>query len=55
MSRKEFEELLQEKENKDIEFKLELPESKKVAHLVTALYNSNGGKIILGVEDKIKK
>ena len=32
-------------------FKLDLPESEKVAGLVTALYNSRGGKIILGVDD----
>ncbi len=52
MNEKEFEKLLKEEENKDIEFKLELPESKKVAQLVTSLYNSRGGKMILGVEDE---
>ena len=52
MNEKEFEKLLKEEESKDIEFKLELPESKKVAQLVTSLYNSRGGKIILGVEDE---
>ena len=45
------EELAKEKENKDLDFKLELPESKKAAQLVTAFYNSRGGKIILGVND----
>jgi len=49
------EELVKEKENKDLDFKLELPESKKAAQLVTAFYNSRGGKIILGVEDKSRK
>ena len=49
------EEFVKEKENKDLDFKLELPESKKAAQLVTALYNSRGGKIILGVEDKGRK
>lgn len=49
------EEFVKEKENKDLDFKLELPESKKVAQLVTALYNSRGGKIILGVEDETRK
>lgn len=55
MNKTEFEHLVKEKESKDFEFKLELPESKNVAQLVTALYNSRGGKIILGVEDKNKK
>ncbi|MBU4284454.1 MAG: putative DNA binding domain-containing protein, partial [Nanoarchaeota archaeon] len=49
------EKFVKEKENKDLDFKLELPESKKVAQLVTAFYNSRGGKIILGVEDKGRK
>ena len=48
------EELVKEKENKDLDFKLELPESKKVAQLVAAFYNSRGGKIILGVNDNKK-
>jgi len=48
------EELVKEKENKDLDFKLELPESKKVAQLVAAFYNSRGGKIILGVDDNKK-
>lgn len=34
MNEKEFEELLQQRENNDIEFKLKLPEPKKVAQLV---------------------
>jgi len=48
------EEFVKEKENKDLDFKLELPESKKAAQLVTAFYNSRGGKIILGVNDNKK-
>ncbi|MCK4730220.1 MAG: putative DNA binding domain-containing protein [Candidatus Aenigmarchaeota archaeon] len=52
---KEFEMLLKEKENQDLDFKLELPEPKNVAQLVTAFYNSRGGQIILGVDDKTKK
>ena len=55
MNEKEFEKLLNSKENKDIEFKLELPDSKKVAKLVDALYNTRGGKIIIGVEDETGK
>jgi len=55
MYENEFEQWVKEKENKDLEFKVELPESKKVAQLITSLYNSRGGKIILGVEDKTKK
>ncbi|RLI99275.1 MAG: hypothetical protein DRP06_03775 [Candidatus Aenigmatarchaeota archaeon] len=52
---KEFEMLLNGKENTDLDFKLELPEPKNVAQLVTTFYNSRGGKIILGVEDETKK
>jgi len=55
LTEKEFEKLLEEKENKDIDFKLELPESNKVAQLVTALYNGRGGKIIIGVADETRK
>ena len=51
MNEKEFEDLLNNRENKDLDFKLNLPRSEKVAELVTALYNSRGGKIILGVDD----
>lgn len=54
MNEKEFKKLLKQKENKDIEFKLKLPEPKKVAQLMTALYNARGGKIILGIEDETK-
>lgn len=55
MNGKDFEKLLWERENKDMDFKLELPEPKKVAQLVTALYNGRGGKIIFGVEDETRK
>jgi len=55
MDEKEFKELLDERENKDIDFKLELPKPEKIAQLVAALYNSRGGKIILGVEDDTRK
>jgi len=54
MNEKEFEKLLQERENKDLDFKLELPESKKVAKLVVAFYNTRGGKIVLGVEGETR-
>ena len=54
MDEKTFERLLKEKENADIEFKAELPEPENVARLAAALYNSRGGKIILGVDDKRK-
>ncbi|MCK5477122.1 MAG: putative DNA binding domain-containing protein [Candidatus Aenigmarchaeota archaeon] len=46
-----IENLIKDFENKDIEFKTELPDSKTVAQLVCAFYNSRGGKIILGVDD----
>ena len=51
MKEQEFEKLLRDRENKDLDFKLDLPKSGNVAELVTALYNSRGGKIILGVDD----
>jgi|GEM_PF-1311999 len=51
MNEQEFEKLLGDGENKDLDFKLDLPKSEKVAELVTALYNSRGGEIILGVDD----
>ena len=55
MNLEEFEKILKEKENKNLDFKKELPESDKVAQLVTGFYNSSGGKIVLGVEDETKK
>ena len=55
MNEKEFEKLLLEKENKDLDFKLELPDAKRVAQLVAAVYNSRGGKIVLGVEDESRE
>ena len=54
MNKKEFEQLIQENENKDIDFKSELSDSKKIAQLVTSFYNSCGGKIIIGVDDNRK-
>ncbi|PKP56246.1 MAG: hypothetical protein CVT89_06535, partial [Candidatus Altiarchaeales archaeon HGW-Altiarchaeales-2] len=54
MNEEEFEKLLQERENKDIDFKLELPEHEKIARLVVAFYNCRGGKIIFGVEDETR-
>ena len=51
MNEKEFEDILNNLANKDLDFKLDLSKSEKVAGLVTALYNSRGGKIILGVDD----
>ena len=47
----DFKTLLNQKENDDLDFKEILPDSKKVAQLVTAFYNARGGKIILGVDD----
>ncbi|MFH1358786.1 MAG: ATP-binding protein [archaeon] len=55
MDIKEFEKMLKEKENNDLDFKSELPESKNLAQLVTAFYNSHGGKIILGIADETKE
>ena len=51
MDEKEFELLLKNFENKNLDFKKELPDSESVARFVTAFYNSRGGKIILGVDD----
>jgi len=36
MSKREFEKILEENENQDLDFKKELPDSKKVAQLVAA-------------------
>ncbi len=55
MNEKEFEKLLLENENKDMDFKLQLPDAKKLAQLVAAFYNSRGGKIVFGVEDESRK
>ncbi len=55
MDEKEFETLLKNFENKDLDFKQELPDSENVAELVTAFYNSRGGRIIIGVEDETRK
>ena len=55
MNENQFRQLLSQKENKDLDYKQELPEPKKVAQLVTAFYNSRGGKIVLGVEDEPRK
>jgi len=55
MDKKAFEALIKNRENKDLDFKLELPGSEKVANLVTAFYNSRGGTIVLGVEDETRK
>lgn len=56
MNEKDFKTLLESKENQDLDFKIELPkDSKKIAGLVTTLYNSRGGKIIFGVEDETHK
>ncbi len=46
--------MLSQNENKDMDFKLELSDSKKIAQLVTAFYNSRGGKVIVGVDDNRK-
>ena len=53
MDKRDFEQLLREKENTVLDFKLELPEPKNVAQLVVAFYNSRGGRIVVGVEDEL--
>ena len=55
MNEEEFEKLLQERENRNLELKLGLPEPKKVARLVSAFYNSCCGKIVFGVEHATRK
>jgi len=47
----DFSDLLGQEEGSNLDFKEVLPESKKVAQLVTAFYNSCGGRIVLGVSD----
>ena len=55
MDKEDFKRLLDERENNDLDFKFELSKPEKVAQLLTAFYNSRGGKIILGVEDNCRK
>ncbi|PKP57961.1 MAG: hypothetical protein CVT89_03635 [Candidatus Altiarchaeales archaeon HGW-Altiarchaeales-2] len=55
MDEKDFEKLLQERENTDLDFKLDLPKSDKIARLVVAFYNSRGGKIVFGVENETRE
>ncbi|MEA3343907.1 MAG: ATP-binding protein [archaeon] len=55
MNETEFKLLLSQKENKDLDYKSELPDAKRVAQLVAAFYNSRGGRIVLGVEDESRE
>lgn len=55
MNENDFEKLLKERENKDLDFKLDLPKPDKIARLVVAFYNSRGGKIVFGVKDETRE
>ena len=55
MTPEEFERLVDQREGETIEFKREMPGSSDLARLVTAFYNTRGGVILFGVEDKTRQ
>lgn len=58
METKEFLQLVKNFENQDLEYRIALSEEDdkdRIAKTVTAFYNTHGGKIIFGVEDKKRR
>jgi len=51
MTEETFARLLQQREDETLDFKQELPGSSDLGVLITAFYNTRGGKIIIGVND----
>jgi len=51
LDQKTFDELLQSYESESLDFKKTLPASADLAVLITAFYNTRGGKIVIGVDD----
>jgi len=51
MTEETFAHLLEQREDETLDFKQELPGSSDLAVLITAFYNTRGGKIIIGVND----
>jgi ATP-dependent DNA helicase RecG len=52
MTEKDFARLLQKHESESLDFKRELPGSSDLAVLISAFYNTRGGRIIFGVSDE---
>ena len=48
-------ELLRQPEGRMLEFKSKLPAGKQLAKTAIAFANGNGGKIIIGIDDKTRK
>ena len=55
MTLEEFEGLLRQREGETLEFKQEMPSSSDLAKLITAFYNTRGGTIFFGVEDRSRR
>jgi len=58
METKKFLQLVKNYENQDLEYRIALSEEDekdRIAKTVTAFYNTHGGKIIFGVEDKKRR
>ncbi|OQX19466.1 MAG: hypothetical protein BWK75_05620 [Candidatus Altiarchaeales archaeon A3] len=55
MNENDFEKLLGERENNELDFKLDMPKPDKIARLVIAFYNSRGGKIVFGVKNETRE
>jgi len=51
MNEETFARLLQQREDETLDFKQELPGSSDLAVLISAFYNTHGGKIVIGVDD----
>ena len=51
MNEETFAHLLRQHEDETLDFKQELPSSSDLAVLITAFYNTRGGKIVIGVDD----
>lgn len=55
MTSEEFRQLISQQEGETLEFKREMPSSSDLAKLITAFYNTRGGVIVFGVEDKTRR
>ena len=55
MTPETFEQLIRQREGETLEFKQEMPSSSDLAKLITAFYNTRGGILVFGVEDKTRR